>query len=78
MPSKNKTLDCPRNLKHPTVLLVIRSSDGEVRWMDVRDWLKRASDNAKKQLKQIVFTGERFDVMSVRRWRERVLKDKSN
>jgi hypothetical protein len=60
------------------VLLVIRSSDGEVRWMDVRDWLKRASDNAKKQLKQIVFTGERFDVMSVRRWRERVLKDKSN
>ena len=56
------------------VLLVIRNSEGEVRWMEVRDWLKRASDNGKKPVKQIVFEGERFDVMSVRRWRERVLK----
>ena len=54
------------------VLLVIRNSEGEVRWMEVRDWLKRASDNGKKPVKQIVFEGERFDVMSVRRWRERV------
>jgi uncharacterized protein DUF4365 len=52
------------------VLLVIRSSEGEVRWMEVRDYLKRESDNGKKAVKQIVFTGERFDVMSVRRWRE--------
>ena len=29
--------------------------------------------NGKKPVKQIVFEGERFDVMSVRRWRERVL-----
>lgn len=55
------------------VLLVIRNSEGEVRWMEVRDWLKRASENGKKAVKQIVFEGERFDVMSVRRWRERVL-----
>ena len=55
------------------VLLVIRNSEGEVRWMEVRDWLKRESDNGKKPVKQIVFEGERFDVMSVRRWRERVL-----
>lgn len=55
------------------VLLVIRNSDGEVRWMEVRDWLKRASDNGKKPVKQIVFEGERFDVMSVRRWRDRAL-----
>lgn len=55
------------------VLLVIRNSEGEVRWMEVRDWLKKASDNGKKPVKQIVFEGERFDVMSVRRWRERVL-----
>ena len=41
--------------------------------MEVRDWLKRASDNGNKPVKQIVFAGERFDVMSVRRWRERVL-----
>ncbi|MBX7211082.1 MAG: DUF4365 domain-containing protein [Verrucomicrobiaceae bacterium] len=55
------------------VLLVIRNSDGEVRWMEVRDWLKRESENGKKPVKQIIFDGERFDVMSVRRWRERVL-----
>jgi DNA-directed RNA polymerase subunit RPC12/RpoP len=51
------------------VLLVIRTSEGEVRWMEVRDSLKGAT----KPVKQIVFKGERFDVMSVRRWRERVL-----
>jgi hypothetical protein len=55
------------------VLLVIRNSEGEVRWMEVRDWLKRESEDGKKTVRQIVFQGERFDVMSVRRWRERVL-----
>lgn len=55
------------------VLLVIRNSEGEVRWMEVRDWLKHASDGGKKPVKQIAFAGERFDVMSVRRWRDRVL-----
>ena len=55
------------------VLLVIRNSEGEVCWMAVRDWLKHESDNGEKPVKQITFEGERFDVMSVRRWRERVL-----
>ena len=51
------------------VLLVIRTSDGEIRWMDVSAYLR----NAPQPVKQIVFSGERFDVMSVRRWRDRVL-----
>ncbi|MBE2282304.1 MAG: TIR domain-containing protein [Prosthecobacter sp.] len=55
------------------VLLVIRNSEGEVRWMEVRDYLKRASENGAKPVKQIVFEGERFDVMSVRRWRDKIL-----
>ena len=55
------------------LLLVIRNSEGEVRWKEVRDWLKRASENGKKAVKQIVFTGERFEVMSVRQWRARML-----
>jgi small GTP-binding protein len=54
------------------VFLVIGDSEGEVRWMEIRDYLKRESDSGKKIVKQIVFTGERFDVMSVRRWREKV------
>jgi hypothetical protein len=41
--------------------------------MEIRDYLKRESDNGRKAVKQIVFKGERFDVMSVRRWRENVL-----
>jgi small GTP-binding protein len=53
------------------VLLVIRTSDGEVRWMEVRDYLRRAARTG--ETKHIVFDGERFDVMSVRRWRDRVL-----
>ncbi|MFH1069188.1 MAG: DUF4365 domain-containing protein [Candidatus Glassbacteria bacterium] len=55
------------------VMLIIRTSDGEIRWMEVRDWLNRASDKGKKPVKQIIFDGERFDVMSVRRWRDKVL-----
>jgi hypothetical protein len=57
-----------------TTRLVIRSSDGEIRWMGVSEYLKRKSDNGKKLVKQVVFSGERFDVMSVRRWRERTLQ----
>ncbi len=55
------------------VLLVIRTSDGEIRWMDVSEYLKRAQ----QPVKQIVFAGERFDVMSVRRWRDNVIRQDS-
>lgn len=59
------------------VLLVVRNARGEVRWMEVRNWLKRISDEGKKTVSQIVFEGERFDVMSVRRWREIALRQPS-
>lgn len=55
------------------VMLVIRSSDGQIRWMDVTSYLKRESNNGKKPVTQVIFTGERFDMMSVRRWRDVVL-----
>ena len=45
--------------------------------MEVRDLLKRATDNGRTPVKQIVFAGARFDVMSVRRWREKVLGGKA-
>ncbi len=45
----------------------------EIRWMEIREYLKRKSNDGKKAVKQIVFEGERFDVMSVRRWREKAL-----
>jgi hypothetical protein len=59
------------------VLLVIRNAKGEVRWMEVREYLQRETDDGKKTVKQIVFAGERFDVTSVRRWRERALSQHS-
>jgi hypothetical protein len=45
------------------VPLVIRNSGSAVRWMEVRDWLKREGNGGKKPVKQIVFEGEQFDVM---------------
>jgi small GTP-binding protein len=54
------------------VLLVIRNSEGEVRWMEVRGKLKVAE----KPVRQIVFEGERFDVMAVRRWRDKALSER--
>jgi hypothetical protein len=55
------------------VMLVIRTSKGDILWMDVRDSLTREKSNSKKSVKHIAFKGERFDVMSVRRWREKIL-----
>lgn len=56
------------------VMLVIRGSDGQIRWMDVSAYLRRESDNGKKPVKQVVFTGEPFTMMSVRRWRDSALR----
>jgi hypothetical protein len=56
-----------------TVMLVIRTSDGEIRWMDVSAYLKRESARG-KTVRQIVFKGERFDAESVQIWRKKVLK----
>ena len=56
------------------VILIIRSSSGQVRWMDVRDVLKRESGQGEKRVRQVVFNGQRFDVMSVRRWRDGALQ----
>jgi hypothetical protein len=55
-------------------MLVIRNSKGKIRWMDVSEYLKRASNNGTKAVTQIVFSGEPFDVMSIRKWRDKLLK----
>jgi hypothetical protein len=58
------------------VMLLVRNPEGEVRWMELRDWLNRASGRGKSALKGMVLEGERFDVMSVRRWRENALRER--
>lgn len=48
----------------PFPVLVITLDDArQIRWVEIGDWLKRGPR-----------AGERFDVMSVRRWRDRVLR----
>ena len=54
------------------VMLDIRTSAGEIRWMDVSAHLKREGAGG-KTVRQIVFEGERFDAVSVQNWRQRVL-----
>ena len=54
------------------VMLVIRTSDGQIRWMDVSAYLKRESERGEK-VKQVVFDGEPFTALSLRNLRERLL-----
>ena len=65
------------------VFLVVRSSSGEIRWMEIREYLKeeykkrRAEAKSNKQdvesdetlPKQIEFKGEAFNTASILRWR---------
>jgi hypothetical protein len=41
--------------------------------MEIRDWLRKATENGTKKVSQIEFKAERFDVMSILRLRKRVL-----
>jgi hypothetical protein len=45
-------------------MLVIRSPDGRIRWMDVRAYLLRER-TAGKEVKQIEFNGEPFTAASI-------------
>lgn len=56
------------------VMLVIRSSTGVIRWMDLSSCLKQASARG-RITNRIEFKGETFDIQSVRQWRDRSLKD---
>jgi hypothetical protein len=54
-------------------MLVVRTSHGVIRWMDVSDYLGREGPGGSRFGKSF-FDGERFDAMSVRNWRDRLLK----
>ena len=50
-------------------MLVIRTSDGQIRWMKVTEYLKKQG----KAVKQITFDGEPFTAASLWRMRDKVL-----
>jgi DNA-directed RNA polymerase subunit RPC12/RpoP len=51
------------------VMLVIRTSDAQIRWMNVTDYLRRQG----QKTKQVIFDGEPFTALSVARLRDRLL-----
>jgi hypothetical protein len=63
-----------RDQEYP-VMLVVRTSDGRIRWMDVRAYLRRERD-AGRAVKQIAFKGEPFTADAVRALRKIILKEK--
>lgn len=54
------------------VMLVVRSSSGEIRWMEIRNYL--LEQLKKGPVKQIEFKGTRLDAESILKWRDIVLK----
>ena len=69
---KDRHVEYWRERKYP-VMLVVRTSDGRIRWMDVRDYLQR-EQVAGREVKQIVFNGEPFTAATVRAMRDKILK----
>ena len=57
------------------VMLVVGDSAGEIEWMEIGEPLRHQRATGDWPATQINFVGERFDVMSVRRWRDRVLAE---
>ena len=53
------------------VMLVIRTSDGEIRWMNVTEYLRQKGTNTK----QVIFEGEAFTAANVAKMRNRLLDE---
>jgi small GTP-binding protein len=52
------------------VMLILRTKNGEIRWINICDKLKRASLLESHLPRSVIFDGVRFDVMAVRGWRD--------
>jgi len=54
-------------------MLVIRTSDERIRWMNVSEYLTEKSSGRKRPVTQIVFDGERFTALNLQRMRDRFI-----
>lgn len=55
------------------VMLVLMNSNGDIRWMEIRKYL-RDKRKGGKAVKQIEFIGERMDTQSIMKWRDTLLR----
>lgn len=60
------------------VMLVVRNSKGEIRWMNVSDYLQKENNMNGKPITQIIFKGEPFNAASIHRWRNKMLYGENN
>jgi hypothetical protein len=87
---KQRWVDYWLQQPHPVMLVIgtfseddERMSDkgklefADVRWMEISSVLKRESANGTKPVKQIEFKGERLDLSSVRKWRDKILTEQA-
>ncbi|KCZ70864.1 WD40 repeat-containing protein [Candidatus Methanoperedens nitroreducens] len=70
-----------KNLRHAEywqqqaypVMLVVRTSDGSIRWMDISAYLKEQSKGRTTPVKQIIFKGELFTALNLQRLRDKLI-----
>ena len=55
------------------VMLVNRTSDGSIRWMDINAYLKEHNKKGKIIEKKIVFHGEPFTALTLQRQRDMLI-----
>jgi hypothetical protein len=53
------------------VMLVIRSSDGSIRWMGVSAYLRTKGETRHEPVREIIFEGEPFNSANVHKWRDK-------
>lgn len=71
-PGSKKLVDRWRQSESP-VMLVHRTDDGYIRWMDVGAWLTKKSQGRKTPVKRIVFDGQPFTALNLQRIRDRLV-----
>lgn len=73
---KQRWVDYWQQQSYP-VMLVIRTSDEQIRWMNVSDYLLSESKKLGRgeQIKQIVFDGQPFTALSLVRLRDRFIRN---
>jgi len=45
----------------------------DIRWMEISGYLKTESDNGRRAVKRIPFSGERLDAQSIQKWRQELV-----